>query len=65
MLRKVKIKTKNKTTVARSIQNKSPIIGDWRTHNYLDMDKGDRRKFIPNPLKEGRFDNTSLPQIKV
>jgi len=47
------------------MQNKSPIIGDWRTHNYLDMDKADRRKFIPNPLNEGRFDQTSLPKIKI
>lgn len=60
-MRQVKIKSKSKKALSRAIQNKSPIIGDWRTHNYLDMDKGDRRKFVPNTLNEGRFDKTSLP----
>ena len=52
-LKQVKIKRGKRS---KSPESKQQIIGNWNTNNYLDMDKGARRKFLPNPCNELRFE---------
>ena len=54
-----RLRHKNKKSLQRE------IVGNWSSNNYLDMDRVQRRKFIPNPCSDRRFEVTQLPQIKV
>ena len=56
-----RINQKNK----KSLQTSKEIVGNWSSNNYLDMDRIQRRKFIPNPCSDRRFELTHLPQVKI
>ena len=47
-----RLKQKNKKSLQKD------IVGNWSSNNYLDMDRIQRRKFIPNPCSDRRFEIT-------